>query len=341
MRRNIPGSEKFLQRLNGAAEGLPSSPSRGAPAAPVGEASLLDAYSQAVVGVVQRVGPAVVSIQGSGPRGAGSGSGFLLTPDGYALTNSHVVQGMSHLAAHTQEGDAVDVELVGDDPATDLALIRLASRDLPFSELGESAMLQVGQLVIAVGSPLGFQSTVSTGVVSARSRSMRSAEGRLIENIVQHTAPLNPGSSGGPLVDSRGRVVGVNTAIIAFAQGLGFAIPADTARWVAGELITAGRVRRLQLGIRASVVEIPRQVVRDLDLLTGEGVHVLDVDRQSLAASAGLERGDVIVEVNGRVVTGLDDLHRLLASLPAAQPFTVGVVRGTQLHEVMVEPTKP
>jgi S1-C subfamily serine protease len=338
MRIGAGDKAALLQRLSGE-EGVGDTAS----VAPTGrtaatDADLLDAYSQAVIGVAQRVGPAVVSIQGSGQRGQGSGSGFLLTPDGYALTNSHVVHGMSRLSARTQEGDMVDVDLVGDDPATDLALIRLASRDLPFAELGESGALQVGQLVIAVGSPLGFQSTVSTGVVSARSRSMRSEEGRLIENIVQHTAPLNPGSSGGPLVDSRGRVVGVNTAIIAFAQGLGFAIPADTARWVAGELITAGRVRRLQLGIRAGVAEIPRQLARELDLLTEQGVEVVEVDRQGLAAAAGIERGDVIVEVNGRIVTGLDDLHRLLAGLPAAKPFAVSVIRDSELKEFNLTP---
>ena len=193
-------------------------------------------------------------------RPAGAGSGFLLTPDGYALTNSHVVHGRPNVQATTEDGDTLSAELIGEDPATDLALLRLAARDLPFAELGDSQTLQVGQLVIAMGNPLGFQSTVSTGVVSAVGRAMRGQEGRLIENIVQHTAPLNPGNSGGPLVDSHGRVVGINTAVIAMAQGLGFAVPSATARWVVGELISHGRVRRLALGISATVVPLPRRL---------------------------------------------------------------------------------
>src|SRR4051794_3029003 len=205
------------------------------------DADLLDAYSQAVIGVIGRVGPAVISV-GPHPqdRQAGQGSGFVITPDGFALTNSHVVHARQRLRATTEEGDVLDATLVGDDPETDLALIRLAARDLPHADLADSQNLQVGQLVIAVGNPFGFRSTVSTGVVSAVGRAMRSEHGRLIENIIQHTAPLNPGNSGGPLVDSRGRVVGINTAIIAMAQGLGFAVPGSTARWVVGEFLTHG-----------------------------------------------------------------------------------------------------
>src|SRR5262245_13018958 len=209
------------------------------------DAELLDAYSQAVMGVVGRVGPAVISVAGHpADNRPGQGSGFVITPDGFALTNSHVVHGRHRLRATTEEGDALDARLVGDDPSTDLALIRLAARDLPHAELGDSDGLRVGQLVIAMGNPFGFRSTVSTGVISALGRAMRSQQGRLIENIVQHTAPLNPGNSGGPLVDSKSRVVGINTAVIAMAQGLGFAVPATTARWVVGELLAHGRVRR-------------------------------------------------------------------------------------------------
>src|SRR5262245_34457034 len=197
-----------------------NSPSSDAKPAPARDAELLDAYSQAVVRVVRQVGPAVVTVGEQG-RG-GVGSGFVITPDGFALTNSHVVDGRNRLRVSTEEGDQLAAEVIGDDPATDLALLRLAARDLPFIELDDAAALQVGQLAIAVGNPFGFRSTVSTGVVSAVGRSMRSREGRLIENVVQHTAPLNPGNSGGPLVDSRSRVVGINTAIIAMAQGPGF-----------------------------------------------------------------------------------------------------------------------
>src|SRR5205085_2450604 len=191
----------------------------------------------------------------------------------------------------------------------------LASRELPYTELGDSDALQVGQLVIAVGNPFGFHSTVSTGVVSAVGRTMRNQEGRLIENIVQHTAPLNPGNSGGPLVDSRGRVVGINTAIIAMAQGLGFAVPATTARWVVGELIAHGRVRRLSLGITAAVVDLPRKLVRDLDLLADQAVAVVETLPGGAAAVAGLQAGDFIVSAGGRIIAGTDDLHRVLAAV--------------------------
>ncbi len=218
------------------------------------DAELLDAYSQAVVNVVERVSPAVVSVKGrKEDKQGGSGSGFVITPDGYAVTNSHVVADRAHLIAETAEGDHIPVDVIGDDPATDLALLRLASRDLPYAEIGDSAALRVGQLVIAMGSPMGLHATVSTGVISALGRSMRGRDGRLIENIVQHSAPINPGNSGGPLVDSRGRVGGVNTAIIAFAQGLGFAVPGNTARWVVSEVLQHGKVRRRQLGIVATL----------------------------------------------------------------------------------------
>jgi S1-C subfamily serine protease len=194
--------------------------------------------------------------------------------------------------------------------------------------------------VIAVGNPLGFQSTVSTGVISALGRAMRSEEGWLIENIVQHTAPLNPGNSGGPLVDSRSRVVGVNTAIIAFAQGLGFAVPGNTAKWVTTELITHGKVRRLALGIRATITELPRQVVRERDLLADRAVEVMEVDRGGLAAEAGVMPGDWIVSLNDRIVAGTDDLHRLLSSLPTDQPFELGIVRDGRSLELHVAPRR-
>jgi S1-C subfamily serine protease len=266
------------------------------------------------------------------------GSGFLITPDGFALTNSHVARGRKRLRATTEEGDGLDAELIGDDAATDLALIRLAARDLPHAELGDSDGLQVGQLVIAMGNPFGFRSTVSTGVVSAIGRAMRSEEGRLIENIVQHTAPLNPGNSGGPLVDSRGRVVGINTAIIAMAQGLGFAVPATTARWVVGELLAHGRVKRLSLGITAAVVAVPRRLARELDLLADQAVEVVEVRPGGAAASAGVQAGDLIVTAAGRIVASTDDLHRVLAALPASGEVVLQVVRDERLTEITVRP---
>jgi S1-C subfamily serine protease len=315
------------------------------PARPEGDAAaasdleLLDAYSRAVIGVVEGLGPTVLCIEP--PRGenrGGTGSGVLLTPDGYALSNSHVANGRRRLTAVTEEGDRLDAELMGDDPHTDLALLRLSARDLPYAELGDSDALRVGQLVIAMGNPLGFRSTVSTGVVSATGRAMRGVGGRLIENIVQHTAPLNPGNSGGPLVDTRGRVVGVNTAIIAMAQGLGFAVPSNTARWVIGELMTHGRVRRRWLGITGTTVAVPRALARELDLVADEAIEIVDIDSNGPGAKAGLQRGDVVVAAAGRVTTTVDDLSRIVALVPQSDPLTLTIIRDEQLVELHVAP---
>jgi S1-C subfamily serine protease len=240
------------------------------------------------------------------------------------------------VAVTTHDGDTLDAQVVGDDPATDLALLQVAARDLPAASLGESAGLRVGQLVIAVGNPFGFQSTVTTGVVSARGRSLRSQQGRLIENVVQHTAPLNPGNSGGPLVDSLGRVVGINTAIIAMAQGLGFAVPADTARWVVSEVLSHGRVRRPVLGLSVSLRPVGRELARQLDLLVDEAVEIAAVETDGAAARAGLRPGDLVIAINGRIVTGLDDMHRLLSR--AAGAVSLSIVRGRRRFEVEVEP---
>lgn len=332
-----PEAQNLLRLIQNSDAGEPQ---RAANRPAVDDHDLLDAYSQAVISVVKGVGPAVVSVASrrDGSAAGGIGSGFLLTSDGFALTNSHVVHGRDKLKAITQEGDSLDATLVGDDPATDVALIRLAARDLPFAELGDSESLQAGQLVIAMGNPLGFQSTVSTGVVSALGRSMRSQQGRLIENIVQHTAPLNPGNSGGPLLDSRGRVVGINTAIVAMAQGLGFAVPSSTARWVVSELLAHGKVRRLSLGISAASAVIPRRLVRELDLLADRGVEVAELLPRGPAAAAGVQAGDVVVAVNDRCVSDIDDLHRLLATLPHDRPFTLEVLRGARMVELSVQP---
>jgi S1-C subfamily serine protease len=301
------------------------------------DADLLDAYSQAVIHVVETVSPAVISVFGRDNDGrGGAGSGFIVTPDGYAITNSHVIDDRPCLTAETADGDQLRAELVGDDPATDLAVIRLAASGLPYGQLGDSDALRVGQLVIAMGSPLGLQSTVSTGVVSALGRSMRARDGRLIENIVQHAAPINPGNSGGPLVDSRGRIVGINTAIIAMAQGLGFAIPSKTAEWVLQEILAHGRVRRRQLGIVAQVSRLPRAVVRELDLLADQGVEVREVVPKGLADRAGIRPDDVIVALAGRLVTSIDDLHRLLMTVPTDQGFELTVIRGEVLRNLSV-----
>jgi S1-C subfamily serine protease len=325
----------MLQWIHGTSN-EPGQPAKaGRP--PAEDADLLDAYSRAVVQVVDAVSPAVVQVTGlRSERPRGSGTGFLITPDGYAITNSHVVNGREKLAAETAEGDRVQADVVGDDPATDLALLRLASRDLPYAQLGDSSALRVGQLVIAMGYPLGLQATVSTGVVSAVGRGMRGHDGRLIENIVQHSAPINPGNSGGPLVDSRGRVVGVNTAIIAMAQGLGFAVPSMTAQWVVSEILTHRRVRRRYLGITATTVGLPRTLVRELDLLADHAVEVVEVAARSPAEAAGVQSGDMIVALHGRVVTSADDIHRLLTLLPANEPLAVSLIRDRARLEVDV-----
>jgi len=302
-----------------------------------GDADVLDAYSQAVIHVVETVSPTVISVTGRGPNSrGGGGSGFIVTPDGYAITNSHVVDDRTKLEAETAEGDRLPTEIIGDDPATDLAIVRLAASGLPYAQLGDSDALRVGQLVIAMGSPFGFQSTVSTGVVSALGRSMRARDGRLIENIVQHAAPINPGNSGGPLVDSRGLVVGINTAIIAMAQGLGFAIPSNTAEWVLQEILAHGNVRRRQLGIVADVTRLPRALVRALDLLAEQGVEVREVAPRSVAELAGIRPDDVIIALSGRLVTSIDDLHRLLMTMPPDQGFELTIIRGNKQLAVHV-----
>ncbi|HUS38820.1 MAG: trypsin-like peptidase domain-containing protein [Pirellulales bacterium] len=301
------------------------------------DAEMLDAYSRAVIEVVENASPAVIGV--SAPRGAklsGSGTGFLITPDGYALTNSHVVAARDSMSATTTDGDRLDAQVIGDDPATDLALIRLAANDLPSIKLGDSDALRVGQLVIAMGDPLGLQSTVSTGIVSALGRSMRGYEGRLIEAIVQHSAPLNPGNSGGPLMDSHGHVIGINTAIIPMSQGLGFAVPANTARWIVSEIIAHGRVRRALLGITATVQQLGRPLVIELDLISDRGVLVASIQRGGPADRGGLQPDDILIAVNERVVTSVDDVHRLLSAYPDNQRVTLKLIRDAQLLEAHV-----
>ena len=306
------------------------------------DSDILDAYSRAVMGVVDSIGPAVIGV--SGARGSwndedqprGSGSGVLISPDGLAITNSHVVGGRQKLTATTREGDHIDAKLIGDDPATDLALIQLTSKDLPSAALGDSKSLRVGQLVIAVGNPFGLHSTVSTGVVSALDRSLRGFGGRMIDGIIQHTAPLNPGNSGGPLVDSRGRVVGINTAIIAMAQGLGFSVPSSVAAWVVEELRSHGRVRRVYLGISAAPARLEPSIARELDVLSEFAVGVQGLEQGGPADRAGVREGDIIVEIGGRVVTSIDDLHRAMSRLAGAGSVNLGIVRDRKRVEVDV-----
>ena len=310
------------------------------------EVELLDAYSRAVITVVEAVGPAVVGILvrhkagNSSQEQGGAGSGVIIAPDGYILTNNHVVQGAHAITATMQDGTLLEATLVGTDPATDLAVLRANSSSLPYASLGDSAKLQAGQLVIAIGNPFGFQSTVSTGVVSALGRALRSIEGRLIENIIQHTAPLNPGNSGGPLVDSRGRVVGVNTAIIGMAQGIGFSVPANTARWVVSQLLTQGRVRRGILGFAAQQLPLSRQLARFFHLENHFGVDVTAIDPQGPAYAAGIRQSDLIVSINGQAIEGVDLVHRILSEQPIGQALHLVLIRGKELIEVDVAPTE-
>jgi S1-C subfamily serine protease len=310
------------------------------------DVELLDAYSRAVVSVVSSVGRAVVSIQvGKKTRRerqqqVGAGSGVVITPDGYVLTNSHVVHGSGQLTIVFPDGSDSQATVVGDDPATDLAVVRCEGSDLKYATFGSSNKLRVGQLAIAVGNPLGFQSTVSTGVVSALGRALRSQDGRLIENIIQHTAPLNPGNSGGPLLDSKGRIVGINTAIIAIAQGIGFSIPSNTAKWVLPQLLKHGRVRRGRIGIAGQDRPLDRRTARQHQLETETAVEVLSVEQGGPASSAGMREGDLIVALNGQPVKSIDDLQRFLTEWPLKRDITLVVLRGDQKIDVRVTPAE-
>jgi S1-C subfamily serine protease len=296
----------------------------------IDDAVLLDAYSAAVVGAVERVRPAVVHIRversGKG-RGDGSGSGFIIAPDGYLLTNSHVAGGASALEVTLPDGRTAPAELVGEDPDSDLAVVKVGAPDLAYSRLGDSARVRVGQIAIAIGSPYGFQHTVTAGIVSALGRSMRSRTGRLLDNIIQTDAALNPGNSGGPLVSAAGAVIGVNTAMILAAQGICFAIAASTAERVAVALMREGRVRRAYLGVGGHDTAIARRIVRHFDLGQESAVRVSTIERESPAAAAGIRTGDLIVAFGGEAVKGIDDLQRLLTGRRIGDAVDVVVLR--------------
>jgi len=309
--------------------------------------ALLDAYSRAVIGASDRVSPAVIHIESTrpgpnrvsgSPEVSGTGSGFVFTPDGFILTNSHVVHGAHRLTVTLPDGRRCDAALVGDDPDTDLAVIRIDAKSFPAAVLGDSSTIRVGQLVVAIGNPFGFQCTVTAGVVSALGRSLRSQSGRLIDNVIQTDAALNPGNSGGPLIDSAGEVIGVNTAIIRPAQGLCFAIAVNTARFVASCILRDGKVRRSYIGLGGQNVPIQRRVVRYHALAVESGVLVLSVEKGSPAEKTGLARGDVIVGFDGAAVTGIDDLHRLLTSERVGTQVVLDVLRGTERITLIVIP---
>jgi S1-C subfamily serine protease len=300
---------------------------------PLDDVTILDPYSERVTTAFEKVSPAVLHI-----RGRGQGSGVIFTPDGYGLTNSHVVAGTNKLRASLPDGRDFECSLVGDDPETDIALLRLSGSGLPHAELGRSGTLRVGELVLAIGNPLGFQCTLTAGIVSALGRSLRAPSGRLIESVIQTDAPLNPGNSGGPLVSGAGRVIGINTAMILPAQGICFAIGIDTALDVAMRLMRDGRVRRARLGVATQTVMLLTRTRRALDLLLPTAAMVMEVEAGGPAARARIERGDRIVAFGGVPVSGVDDLHRLLTGERAGQSTPVEVLRGTERMVLTVTP---
>lgn len=319
------------------------------------ESEALDAYSQVVMRAAETVGPAVVNIEvqhashsnapprggkSGRPRVSGNGSGFVFTPDGFILTNDHVVHRAEKIEVTFADGRRMPATLVGSDPETDLAVVRVASNDLTPARFGDSKILRPGQLVIAIGNPYGFQFTVTAGVVSALGRSLRARSGRLIDNVIQTDAALNPGNSGGPLVSSRGEVIGVNTAMLLPAQGLCFAIASSTAEFVAGRLIQDGRVRRGYLGLAGQNVPVPRHLIRFHNLLADSGILVVSVEENSPAERAGIQEGDVLVEFDGEKLTGIDDLHRLLTEARVDRPMSIALVRRAEKLILEVVPAE-
>ncbi len=310
---------------------------------------LLDAYSSAVVNAVDRVGPAVVKVdvrEAAGtPRrnrrarqGGGSGSGFVFTPDGLILTNSHVVAAGTDVSVSLTDGRVLRADVVGDDPHTDLAVLRVTAPDLTAAPLGDSSRLKPGQVVIAIGNPFGFQHTVTTGVVSALGRSLRARTVRLMENLIQTDAALNPGNSGGPLVTSAGHVVGVNTAIILGGQGIAFAVPINTATWVISCLLKDGRVRRSHLGLAGQDIDIPRRLVREYALPHTRGLSITAITPGSPADEGGLRPGDLLIDFGGVPVGGVDDLLRLLTDATIGVATPVRVLRHGAPRRIMVVP---
>ncbi len=311
---------------------------------------LLDAYSKSVTSVVARVGSAVVHVhvkkknRTMAPAEAeGSGSGVIITPDGYIVTNNHVIEDAGSIDVTLPAGTSCVAEVIGQDPATDIALLRISGSALPMACLGDSDTLRVGQLAIAVGNPFGFQSTVTAGVISALGRSLRSRTGRLIENVIQTDAALNPGNSGGPLVDSRGNVIGINTAIIQFAQGICFAIPVNTMRWVVTQLIGEGRVIRGFLGISGQTVPLPVRIIRYFQLNNDSGVQIIDVAKGSPSYRAGLKQGDIIISLDGRPVASVDDIHRRLNRDSIGKSMNIVLLRDwtTRLEKTVVPAENP
>ena len=317
---------------------------------PEPEEDLMDAYSRAVINAAERVSPSVVYIQvrqrirGRGnsrrvPQEAqGGGSGFIFTPDGFVLTNSHVVHGATTIEVALPDGHKYEAELIGDDPDTDLAVIRINAANLVPAHLGDAQKIRVGQLVVAIGNPYGFQYTVTAGVISALGRSLRAQSGRLMDDVIQTDAALNPGNSGGPLVNSRGEVIGVNTAMILPAQGICFATSIDTAKFVASRLIRDGKVSRSYIGLAGQNVPLPRRIVRYYNLPVASGIMVISYDGNSPAKKAGVREGDIIVGFDDHSIAGIDDLHKLLTEDRIGHKSTLVVMRGTEQLSLEVVP---
>jgi S1-C subfamily serine protease len=316
-----------------------------------GEEDLLDAYSRAVITAAEKVSPSVVFIEvqqpvrnrrGNAPRmpqeARGSGSGFIFTPDGFILTNSHVIHDAKKMEVTVSDGSKYQADLIGDDPDTDLAVIRINAPNLVPSALGHAQKIRVGQLVVAIGNPYGFQYSVTAGVVSALGRSLRSRSGRLMDDVIQTDAALNPGNSGGPLVNSRGEVIGVNTAMILPAQGICFATSIDTAKFVASRLIRDGRVSRSYIGLAGQNVPLPRRIVRYYGLAAASGILVMSFESNSPARNAGVREGDIIVGFDDHVTSGIDDLHKLLSEDRIGHKSALVVIRGTQKLKLEVVP---
>jgi S1-C subfamily serine protease len=303
---------------------------------PLDDAALLDAYSSAVVGAIEAVGPAVVRVE----RSRAGGSGVIFTPDGFVLTNSHVVHGSAHATVTLPEGGSARAELVGDDPHADLAVLRVAGTSLPWAPLGDSRQLKVGQIAIAIGNPLGFHHSATAGIVSGIGRSLRSQSGWLMDDIVQTDAALNPGNSGGPLVTSHAEVVGINTATIPIAQGLCFAVASSTARFVAGQLMAEGRVRRSYIGVAGQTTRVPRAQALDRRLAVTSGVRVMSIEPASPAANAGLMAGDIIVALGDHAITAVDDLCRQLTADRIGVPIPLTVLRRGERRRIAIVPAE-
>jgi S1-C subfamily serine protease len=306
-----------------------------------GDGVLLDAYSDAVAGVVDRIGPSVVRVEPQGQRRpSGVGSGVIISPDGLILTNSHVMQGMHVARIAVSDGRSVLARVLGDDPDTDLALLRATTDGLPFARLGDSKQLRRGQIAVAIGNPLGFEFTVTAGVVSALGRSLRGSTGRLIDDVIQTDAALNPGNSGGPLVSTRGEVIGINTAVIIGAQGICFAVASNTASFVVSEIIQHGRVRRAAIGVAGQTVPLSRRLAHAAGLTSRSAVVVTSVEAGTPAAQAGIATGDVILTLDSEPVTGVDDLVRLLNGGRIGRPSTLKILSRGEVREVSVVPVE-